>query len=279
MLHSLNVQNGADAVAPLKFLPPNVNAAGLIVVDNVAYASTHNGCGGTKDGVWALDLETKQVTSWTSDSGLAGSAGPAFGPDGTIYVSTAGGELVALEPVTLKQQASYRASVGFASSPVIFEYTGKTLIAVTTKDNRLHLLDASSLDRPLDAVPARIAAAALSTWQDSGGIRWIAAPSARNISAWKLVERNGMPALEKGWDSSDITSPFAPTIVNGVVFALSAKPAVLYAIDGATGKTIWDSGKTIAAAAGKGGLSAGGGQIYVGTQDGTLYAFGFPMEH
>jgi hypothetical protein len=28
-----------------------------------------------------------------------------------------------------------------------------------------------------------------------------------------------------------------------------------------------------------GGLSAGGTQVFVGTADGTLYAFGFPIEH
>jgi hypothetical protein len=28
-----------------------------------------------------------------------------------------------------------------------------------------------------------------------------------------------------------------------------------------------------------GGLSGGGAQLYLGTHDGTLYSFGFPIEH
>lgn len=77
--------------------------------------------------------------------------------------------------------------------------------------------------------------------------------------------------------------PLLPIVVNGVVFAAAAgeyrSPAVLYALDAATGKELWSSGSAITSFVKSGGLSAGGGQIYLGTNDGTLYAFGFPMEH
>jgi outer membrane protein assembly factor BamB len=84
--------------------------------------------------------------------------------------------------------------------------------------------------------------------------------------------------------------------VNGVVFAASSgefqggpaagpkeraersTPAVLYALDAATGKELWTSGTTMTSFA-RAGLSAGGGQVYVVTFDNTLYAFGIPMEH
>jgi outer membrane protein assembly factor BamB len=73
-------------------------------------------------------------------------------------------------------------------------------------------------------------------------------------------------------------------VINGVVFAASAgqrnTPAVLYALDGSTGKELWNSGKSIAGMIPRnGGITGGGTQIYLGTHDGTLYAFGFPMEH
>jgi outer membrane protein assembly factor BamB len=55
-------------------------------------------------------------------------------------------------------------------------------------------------------------------------------------------------------------------------------PAVLYALDGVTGKELWTSGTTITSFA-RAGLSAGNGQVYVVTYDNTLYAFGIPMEH
>jgi outer membrane protein assembly factor BamB len=68
--------------------------------------------------------------------------------------------------------------------------------------------------------------------------------------------------------------------VDGVVFAVSNSPAaVLHALDGATGKELWNSGKTMTAAVRAGGLSGSGSQIYLGTSDGTIYAFGFPIEH
>jgi outer membrane protein assembly factor BamB len=124
------------------------------------------------------------------------------------------------------------------------------------------------------------------------------APSANGITAFKVVDRDGTPAIETGWTSREMTSPLSPVIINGVVFALASGefrtsdnkitaaqrvqrsiPAVLYALDGATGKELWNSGKTITSFVHGGGLSANGGQIYVGTYDGTLYAFGFPMEH
>ncbi|HVH09207.1 MAG TPA: hypothetical protein VM736_05375, partial [Gemmatimonadales bacterium] len=93
------------------------------------------------------------------------------------------------------------------------------------------------------------------------------------------------------WTSRDIAAPAGPVIVNGVVFALSAggprprarrpahtTPAVLYALDGVTGAELWNSGTAITSFA-RGGVTGGAGQVYLATVDGTLYAFGFPMEH
>jgi outer membrane protein assembly factor BamB len=94
-----------------------------------------------------------------------------------------------------------------------------------------------------------------------------------------------------------MVSPLPPIVVNGVVFAVSSgsfrttdrsisaaeraqrsSRAILYALDGATGKVLWESGDTITSFA-VGGLSGGSGAVYLSTNDGTLYAFGFPMEH
>jgi len=56
--------------------------------------------------------------------------------------------------------------------------------------------------------------------------------------------------------------------------------AVLFAFDALTGKQLWSSGDMISSFVSKqGGLAAGGGSIYLGTHDGTLSAFGFPIEH
>jgi outer membrane protein assembly factor BamB len=55
--------------------------------------------------------------------------------------------------------------------------------------------------------------------------------------------------------------------------------AVIYALDGETGKELWNSGTTITSFASGAALSGGVGQIYLTTYDGMIYAFGFPMEH
>lgn len=327
MLQSLYVSNGADAQPPLRFLPANANALGLIVVDNVAYAATTQSCGGAENGVWALDLDSKQVTIWKSGGGgTLGSAGPAFGPDGMLYV-TAGERLVALEAKTLKEKDWYAAGrQDFTASPVIFDYKGKTLIAATTQDGRIHLLESTALGgadhkTPLYKTPAYSNAAdfvpgALASWQDSRGTRWVLAPTAGPVPsdagftitngyvtsgaiiAWKVTDHSGAPALEPGWVSRDMVSPLPPMVINDVVFALSSgefrstdskltaahraqrsSRAVLHALDGATGKELWNSGNTITSFVHGGGLSGGGSQLYLGTYDGTLYAFGFPIEH
>ncbi len=323
MFHSMHLSNGADYEPPVKFLPPNANANGLIVVDNVAYVVTEGGCGGVENGLWALDLVSKQVTTWKGD--VAGSAGPAFGGDGTIYVTTgSGGEapnsLVALDPKTLKALGSYSAGdQGFSSTPVIFDYKGRTLIAATTKDGRAHLLDSKNLSAALYVTTATtkdFAPGALASWQDADGARWILAPAVGSqaadlgfgasngavtdgaVVAWKLVEQNGSLTLQPGWASRNLVSPLTPTIINGVVFAASSgefrtndsrvtaaqraarsSSAVLYALDGATGKELWNSGTTITSFARGGALAGGVGQIYLTTYDGVIYAFGFPMEH
>jgi outer membrane protein assembly factor BamB len=71
--------------------------------------------------------------------------------------------------------------------------------------------------------------------------------------------------------------------VNDVVFTASAgsassTPAVLHAIDGRTGKDIWNSGKTIESFTTGPGFWSSNSQVYVATDDGTVYAFGYTLE-
>ena len=294
LLHSMLVSNGQEPQPALKFLPPNANSSGLIVADDVAYAVTTKGCGSAPEGVWALDLESKEASSWKGS--VAGSAGIAFDPEGTLYVSTGAGSsdhsnsLVALDPKTLQPKGWYAATSEFTSSPVIFEYKDKLLAAAATRDGRLHLLDTASLGgtdhkTPLSVTDgnSKATGTALASWEDSSHTRWILSPAGSAIAAWKVVDRNGAPALEPGWTSREIVAPLPPMIVNGVVFALAggnpSSPAVLYALDPSTGKELWNSGNSIGSYVPSGGLSAGGSQLYLGAADGKLYAFGFPIEH
>jgi outer membrane protein assembly factor BamB len=88
-----------------------------------------------------------------------------------------------------------------------------------------------------------------------------------------------------------MTTPMSPLIVNGVVFAVSRgkpapagdaarrpAPAVVYAMNGVDGKEFWSSGTTITSYMPGRSFWCANGQVYVGTADGAVYAFGFAME-
>ena len=346
LLHTLLSSNGADAEPPVPFLPPSAKPSGLIFVDGVVYASTADNCGAAPNAVWAFDLTAqgadRKVVSWkTGGPGVAGTSGPAFGTDGTLYVAlgkapagltmpaAAGSRaaasydnsVVALDRASLTPKDCFTADAYLTSSPIVIRYKYKYLVADTACDGRLYLLDSASLGGADHKTAAFVTAkytngsagAGLATWE-ADGARWILATTSGappaglkfaangpvvngSVVAFKLSDQGGKLTLEPGWASRDLASPLAPIVVNGIVFAASSgeyrgpagqltaaqraqrsTPAVLYALDGATGKSLWSSGRTITSFA-RAALSAGGGQVYLVTFDNTLYTFGIPMEH
>ena len=345
-------------IGPTKFLPPDSFAFGLVAIPSaqadaagvaaaeaaaqagaatpagpgggggrggpvalpILYAATSNACGGTA-GVWALDLATpeKTVTSWKTNGGaVAGTAGPAIGSDGTLYVATADGDysasafsdsVVALQAKTLKMTDSFTpGKSAFVSSPVVMNHNGKDLIAAINKDGKMYLLDSASLGGSDHKTPLSVSAqfaniatalpGALASWQDSDNTRWVLASisgplvsgsglQAANgavtngaVVAFKIVDQGGKPSLQPGWVSRDIASPLPPIVVNGVVFTAGVGPqgkAVLYALDGATGREYLNS-ESVLTAAPKGELSEQFGTVYMQTADNTLWSFGFPQD-
>ena len=117
------------------------------------------------------------------------------------------------------------------------------------------------------------------------GTRWILAATTNGIATVKLTGSGTSPALERGWTAPGLTTPETPIVVNGVVFALSTgrpsttagrgSTATLRAYDGVSGKEIWTSGKAMTTSAAPGSFWSALSQIYVGTNDGALHAFGF----
>jgi outer membrane protein assembly factor BamB len=238
-----------------------------------------------------LTEEKKPVTMWPSGVAIDG---VALGTDGTLYVSTGAGcsqyanSVVALDGRSLTVKDSIRHESAFTGTPVVFTEGNRTYVAVTS-GRRLYLLDAASLGgadhrTPLfatqDASNVSFSNDGIATWRDAAGTRWILAEASSAIAAFKLAERGNAPALERVWTSNPMTSPRTPIVVNGVVFALAAGRigvnAVLYALDPATGKELWNSGTAITSPA-SAGLSSGTGQVHVVTADNTVYAFGIPL--
>jgi len=76
---------------------------------------------------------------------------------------------------------------------------------------------------------------------------------------------------------------FPNPVVNGVEIPMSGQSqrriasstrAVLYALDGQTGKELWSSGDQITSFNHWTGLSVANGRVYISTYDGTVYCFG-----
>jgi outer membrane protein assembly factor BamB len=294
LLRGLIPDTGDLALAPARFLPANATATGLIWADGFVYAATSNTCGGAPTAVYAMDFmaETKSVTIWRSNG--AAIVGLALGVDGTVYVSTGGGAsdyahaIIALEGKTLKLKDWLRQDSAFNSTPVVFSEGDKTYVAATS-GTRLFVLDAASLGgadhrTPLfatqDGPNVRFNTDGIATWRDLAGTRWILAEASGAIAAFKVADTGGAVTVEPAWTSRPMSAPRTPIIVNGVVFALaggnSSANAVLYALEPASGKELWNSGTTITSAA-SAGLSSGTGQVYVVTADNTVYAFGIPL--
>jgi outer membrane protein assembly factor BamB len=300
MFHSFHTSNGATQVAPIPFLPPGAHARGLIVIDDTAYVGTVNNCGGVPDGVWSLNLETKAVTHWPPtdrQESLNGLSGFAMGSDGRIYVDASNSAIAVLEPETL--ETDYRWALptpggSLSSAPVIIDYDDDDHTVVGASDGTIKVVPPSGSSKQVFAAKGSSPASALATWKDDAGTIWILASTETSVDAYKIVESNGAPALERGWTKA-IDAPLPPMIVNGVVFVAASGEfrdsdnaaervrrsthATLYALNGETGAELWDSGDAIKSFSAGAGLSAGNLNVYVSTYDGTLYAFGFPMEH
>lgn len=213
-LRTLRVSDGADMNPPVPFLPPNANPSALIFVDGMVYTTTSNDCGAAPNAVWALDVTTPgtKVVSWeTGGANIAGTTGPAFGTDGTLYVALGSGPaarargsngqgsagaysnaVVALDRNTLVAKDSFTAEgAEFNTSPIVIRYKDQDLVAVTADDGRMFLLDGASLGGADHKTPLFVtqkysgpgAGAGLATWE-SQGVRWIATTRvARNAPA------------------------------------------------------------------------------------------------
>jgi outer membrane protein assembly factor BamB len=329
-LHQLNSATGEDQFPPLEFVPAGSKASSLALQSGVLYTTSNASCGGTQNGVWAVNLteaNPKPVSFTFSGGSIGGLGGFALGNDGTVYVQTGAGQsdpasgkwaetLLALTPKDLKPKQYFKAPGSGSVTPVVFTWKEKELVVSAGKNGSLFLLDAQTLggDDHKTALyeTAPISSAGiwggLSTWEDADGTRWVLAPVwgalASNLKslttngnaphgsivAFKLEEHDGKPMLTPAWVSRDMSSPEPPVITSGVVFAVSAgeytrdqRPvgsshAVLYALDGATGKEMYSTGNQVTAPANLTGVTVANGRVYFTTTDNTLYAFGIFLE-
>ncbi len=354
MLHQLNIADGDEVSQAAPFLPPNAKAYALNLFDDYIYSTTAQGCGGNKNEFWAINLTTKAVTDYNpgGNGGLWGRTGAAIGSDGTVYAPTGDGPfapdehmlseaIVAVTPKELKLKDYYsptnaaflwKRDLDMEVTPAIFDYKGRELLATSSKECRVFLLDSKSLGGPDHRTPVYRTPlmcneevnfagtgvwGSMASWEDANGTRWVLTPfwgpvhsqfkapvsygavSHGAIVAFKVVEQDGKTILQPAWMSRDMDLAEPPVVANGVVYAygsgentvqatvaegLSANTsakriansthAIIYALDGQTGKELWSSGDQISSFAHFSGLSIANGHVYLGTFDNTLYSFG-----
>jgi outer membrane protein assembly factor BamB len=316
MLHVMGLQSGKDLQRPAPFVPANSRWSDPIAVGTTLYTSTSSGCGGAPDAVWAIDLESenKPVVSWKSTGPIVGPI--ALTNDGTVIAAIGHSatadqptRIVALDSKTLQLKDWFNSPLAgeqFLTGPSIFRFGDREIVAAGT-DGRVVLLDAASLGGATHTevvmaagLRSAVAGSSFTVWREMTitappavtlGTGWILAPTNDGIAGYRVVDqrdRPGWPQLAPGWHWQMVGPVETPIVVNGVAFVLASgrpptsggggTPAVLHAYDGATGKELWSSGKTITAAAAPGSFWSAFGQVYVGTMDGTLYAFGFADE-
>jgi len=308
----LGLVSGKDVQRPADFIPAGARFSDLIALGDMIYTATTEPCSNAANAIWAMNVsgDPSTVVSWQTRGGSPiGSV--VFTPNGTLIAAIGPGPasggyanaIVALDPKTLALNDWYTSpGTEFVSAPLVFQENGKDIVAATTKDGRILLLDAASLGGTTHATPlfastptrdaATFAAQAPAMWQERepngvNGQRWLLVPIAGRVAssgailAVKVSQQNGVFSVQPGWTSDNIAAPLTPIVVNGVAFVASATanvPATLYALNGTTGKTIWQSRKAITAPLSGRSFWVGSGQAYVGTIDGTVYAFGFAME-
>lgn len=288
-LRGLGLSDGAEKLAPMPFVAPFSRNWSLNLVNDVVYTAAGRGCGGDAaqniepGSVSAMDISdpthpqlSRFLTGRGRPAGPWGRGGPVAGPQG-VYVQTADGNHdpaggIFGEAVLAVQPKAYGLADSFtppswknlnakdldlgSGSPVIFPFKNRTLLATSSKEGVIYVLDAKNLGGGMagDHSKALYTSPRLgndeekyyghgvwgsfSTWQDAQGARWLYVPmegppgSAAqfpksygpaphgSVMALQVVEKDGGIALEPQWMSRDLALPDNVAVANGVVYAV-----------------------------------------------------------
>jgi outer membrane protein assembly factor BamB len=253
------------------------------------------GANGYTNAIVALDPKTLELKDWYTARDAEFTAGPVIFTQGgkeIIAAPTKDGRVLLLDASSLG--GTNHSTPLFASPPIIASGQSLNPDGLAVWQEAL----AAPAGAPGPVLPGK-------TWllvpitgrPQVAGAMANGAATGGAVVAFQVTNEAGRPALQPAWTSRDIASPTSPIVVNGVVFALasgkgrasaatvpatSARPAapgaVLYALDGTTGKELWNSGATMTSPLSGRSFWSGNSQLQVGTFDGTIYAFGFTVE-
>ncbi len=278
-LYALHLATGDDAGMPRKFTPPFAKTWSLNLFQGTIYTPTSQACNSVRSAIYAMEADggaPKQFLAMkTYGAGIWGRAGVAIDAEGTIFAGTGDGifnpekdqypnTILAVDGATL-QLKDYFTPKNYEwiakkdldmgnTTPVVFRYGSKELVAASGKVGVIWLLDAKSMGGPDHMMPLYVSPlltnaggsyyahgfwGALATSTDKGGKRWLYAPAwgpategtkfqrsygkapSGSVMAFEVAGPDSQPVLKPIWRSIDMAVPEPVAIVNGVVFALS----------------------------------------------------------
>ncbi len=278
-IHALHLATGEDAQPPREFTPPFAKTWSLNLFHGTIYTPTSQACNSVRSAIYAIKAdggESQQFLAMkTFGAGIWGRAGVAIDAAGTVFAGTGDGifspekdqypnTILAVDGATLRLK-DYFTPKNYAwiakkdldmgnTTPVVFRYGSKELVAASGKVGVIWLLDAKSMGGPDHMTPLYVSPlftnagasyyahgfwGALSTWVDKGGKRWLYAPAwgpategtkfqrsygsapSGSVMAFQVTGPESHPSLKPVWRSVDMAVPEPVAIVNGVVFALS----------------------------------------------------------
>lgn len=277
-LHAMNLTDGTEAQPARTMTPPFGKPWSLNLFNRVIYTATSQGCNQVQSAIYAMNANATDAQHFVAaryGAGIWGRAGVAVDENGTVFAGTGDGHfnpaegqypntILAVDGRTL-QLKDYFTPKNFEyirkkdldmgnTTPVVFHYGSKELVAAGGKEGLLWLLNANSLGGPDHSTPLSVTPllanakgsyyghgfwGALSTWQDSHGSRWLYAPAwgpatgdakferthgdapDGSVMAFRVTGPDTQPILKPAWQSVNMSVPTPVTIANGVVFAMS----------------------------------------------------------
>lgn len=278
-LYSLNLATGADSRPARDFVPPFAKTWSLNLFKGVIYTPTSQACNKVRSAIYAINAEGGESRQFlamrTYGAGIWGRAGVAIDEEGTVFAGTGDGifdpakgqypnTILAVDGKSLELK-DYFTPKNYAwiakkdldmgnTSPVVFPYGKKELVAASGKLGVIWLLDAKCMGgsdhmTPLYASPVLANAeasyygkgfwGAFATRLDKNGKRWIYAPAwgpktpqttfkrgngeapSGSIMAFQVTGPDKKPVLAPMWQSLDMAVPAPPIVVNDIVLALS----------------------------------------------------------
>jgi len=286
-LRGLSLASGDERLTPMPLVAPYSRNWSLNLIHGVVYTAAGRGCGGNASqpiepgSVSAMDVSdpahpqlSRFYTGRGRPAGPWGRGGPVAGPGG-VYVQTADGNhdpaagiygnaVIAVAPKAYGIADSFTPAnwkllnakdldLG-SGSPVIFSFKDRTLLATSSKEGVMYLLDAKNLGgadhaKPLYQSPrlgndeelyyGRGVWGGISTYQTAQGERYLYVPiwgppgkdgfsfphsygpvPHGSIMALQVTENEQGLSVNPQWISRDLAVPDNVAIANGVVFAV-----------------------------------------------------------